>query len=575
LRIARALVAAAHRIGNEGVVEKTIALIRRLAAAEPRYLLPPATEVVYAQWMPQLEFDDSPGASQRSENGHTLLAISPERELYVLWPAVELDRAERDVLARLLAGIPYLGQSVSICTLELRDAWPERRPDETMAVPRSAENELERALGARLVVRLLAPEPTVDRRALEVTTADGLVKAMPAPPGSRWVEYVRAEPRRPPTRHEARVSGIVHRLEGALRPAVASPYHPEAGSRAMLGPPPTIDALLRRACGGLPADTQVVLADDDLDGRAERLLVQLACPLPARQVGQLLAPPSRLVGPGIDCALRLENVQWECSAEHRAGSQLLRRQLLVFSLGSSARPLLTDALVVCETFRRRLLGVAGRRLGAHAIPARLSGRTTDGRRLEDDHAHAHFLAAATDGREIDTLAVWCPAGLDSIEESIVRATKLPALLGSSIRLQPVDRDPFTGPARRFRSHTPFLPVRHPRSRHGSLRDTPAEQVVYELERRGLPAPLRVVPVQGPWASFRIVRQGKSGCFPHLGAYGFELEFEEPVRGPIVLGRNSHFGMGLFLPLGSSDAEAGASGDSTKGLRTRFSAETSR
>lgn len=558
-RIARALVATAHRIGSESLVEETIALIRRLAATEPRYLLPPATEVVYAQWMPQLKFDDSPGASLRSENGHTLLAISPERELCVRWPAVELDRAQRDLLARLLAAVPYLGQSVSICTLELRDSWPERRPDETIAVPRSAESELEGVGGARVVVRLLAPEPTVGRRALEVTTADGLVKAMPAPPGSRWVEYVRVAPRRPPTRHEARVSGIVHRLEGALRPAVPSPYHPEAGSRATLGPPPTIDALLRRACGGLPADAQVALADDDLDGRAERLLVQLAHPLPTRQVAQLLAPPSRLVGPGIDCALRLENVQWEDSAERGAGSRLLRRQLLVFSLDSSARPLLTDALVVCEIFRRRLLGVAGRRLGAHTIPARLSGRTADGRRLEDNHAHAHFLVAASDGREIDTLAVWCPAGLDPIEESIVRATKLPALLGSGIRLQPVDRDTFSGPARRFRSHTPFLPVRHPKSQRGILRDTPPEQVVYELERRGFPAPLRVVPIQGPWVSFRIVRQGKSGSFPYLGAYGFELEFDEPVRGPIALGRNSHFGMGLFLPVGSADAEVSASG----------------
>jgi len=129
----------------------------------------------------------------------------------------------------------------------------------------------------------------------------------------------------------------------------------------------------------------------------------------------------------------------------------------------------------------------------------------------------------------------------------VRATKLPALLGSTISLQAVDRDPFSGPARRFRSHTPFLPVRHPKSRRSALRDTPAEQVVYELERRGFPAPLRVVPVQGPWESFRIVRQGKSGCFPYLGAHGFELEFDEPMRGPIALGRNSHFGMGLFIP----------------------------
>jgi CRISPR-associated protein Csb2 len=554
-RIARALVATAHRIDGDGLVEETVALVRRLAVAEPRYLLPPTTEVVYAQWMPQLEFDDSPGASQRSENGHTLLAVSPERRLWVRWPTVELDGPKRELLERLLAGTPYLGQSVSICSLELRDSWPDRRPDETIAVPKSVENELQGAQGARLVVRLLAPEPTVDRRALEISTGNGLVKAMPAPPGSRWVEYVRLTPRRPRPRREARVSGIVHRLEGALRPAVRNPYHPEAGARVTLGPPPPIEALLKKACGGLPADTRVVLADDDLDGRAERVFIQLGAALAMDRVTHLLAPPSRLVGPRIDCALRLESVQWVDDAPRRAARELPRRRLLVFSLESTARPLLANALVVCETFRRRLLGVAGRRLGAETIPARLSGRTPDGRRLEDDHSHAHFLVAASNGREIDTLAVWCPSGLDSVEESIVRSTTLPALLGSAILLRPTSRDPFSGPARLFRSHTPFLPVGHPKQRRGALRDGAAEQVVRELRRRGLPAPLRVEPVEGPWSSFRIVRQGKSGCFPYLGAHGFELEFEEPVRGPVAVGRNSHFGMGLFLPVGSSDAGA--------------------
>ncbi len=557
-RIVRALVATAHRIGSDSVVDGTVALVRKLASAEPRYLLPPATEVVYAQWMPQLEFDDSPGASQRSENGHTLLAISPERELWVRWPTVELDQSERDLLARLLAATPYLGQSVSVCTLELRDAWPERRRDEAIALPRSAENELEGAEGARVVVRLLTPEPTVDRRALEISTGDGLVKAMPAPPGSRWVEYVRLTPQRRRPRPEPRVRGIVHRLEGALRPAVRSPYHPGVGLRATLGPPPAIETLLRRACGALPAGAQVVLADDDLDGRAERLFIQLGEALSTDRVAGLLGPPSRLVGPGIDCALRLDSVQWADEDQRGTATALPRCRLVIFSLESSAPPLLADALVVCETFRRRLLGVAGRRLGAEAVPARLSGRAPDGRRLEDDHGHAHFLVAATNGREIDTLAVWCPSGLDAVEEAIVRATTLPALLGSPVVLRSARHDPFSGPARLFRSHTPFLPTRHPKQHRGALRDSPAEQVVRELERRGLPAPLRVEAIEGGWASFRIVRQGKSGCFPYLGAHGFQLEFEEPVHGPIAVGRNSHFGMGLFLPSGPLDAGTGVS-----------------
>jgi len=222
-------------------------------------------------------------------------------------------------------------------------------------------------------------------------------------------------------------------------------------------------------------------------------------------------------------------------------------RLIVFRLESERQPLLEDAIVVCETFRRRLLGVAGRRFGADAIPVKLSGKRASGDDARDDHRHLHVLVAASDGRLIDRLAVYCPAGLSREEASLVRSVTLPALLGAAIRLAPTKDPRFSQPARRFRSHTPFLPVRHPKRRGGALRDAPPEQVAEELRRRGLPEPLVVRPLDGPWASFRTLRRAKQGAFPYLGAHGFELEFQEAVRGPIALGRNSHFGMGLFLP----------------------------
>jgi CRISPR-associated protein Csb2 len=220
----------------------------------------------------------------------------------------------------------------------------------------------------------------------------------------------------------------------------------------------------------------------------------------------------------------------------------------VFRVESERRPLLADALVITEAFRRRLLGRAGRRLGADAIPSKLSGKRADGKPVRDDHRHLHVLVAARDGREIDHLAVWCPDGLTQSEASLVRATTLPMLAGAPIRLIPTEDDRFSQTSRRFRSHTPFLPVRHPKRRTGTLRDAPADQIIDELRRRDLPVPRRVRPIDGPWDAFRIVRLAKQGAFPHLGAHGFELEFTDPLQGPIVIGRNSHFGMGLFLPV---------------------------
>jgi hypothetical protein len=548
-RISRALVCAAHRLDGSDLVDEAVELVRHLAQVEPEYVLPPAREVVYAQWMPQLEFEDHFLSGQRSENGHTLLAIDPERELLVRWPGIALDEVERGLLGSLLGATPFLGQSVAVCELALRDAWRERARDEGVAFSRAAEAELGDLPGERAVVRLLAPEPSVTRAQLEVSTADGLVKAMPAPPGSRWVEYVRLTPV-PPRRRpaEPRVVSVIHRLEGAMRPPVAGPTHPEAGRPGPRGAV-EIEKLVFAATGVRVTEHELALADDDLDGRAERLVIRFQDPRPRDQITGVLAPQKRLTGREIDCALRLESVSWEAAAGASAASasEPLER-LLVFRVESERPPLLADALVVTEVFRRRLLGVAARRLGADAIPTKLSGKRADGNDARDDHAHLHVLVAASDEREIDRLAVWCPAGLTRSEVELVCSTTLPKLLGAPVRLVSAADDRFSRSSSRFRSHTPFLPVRHPKRRGGRLRDTPSDQLLSELRRRGLPEPSAVTPVDGAWPSFRIVRLAKQGAFPHLGAYGFELEFPEPVSGPIALGRNSHFGMGLFLPV---------------------------
>lgn len=547
-RIARALVCAAHRLEGEPL-EEAVALVRRLAAVIPQFCLPPAREIVYAQWMPALAFDDSPGAKDRSENGHTLLAVDPHRELQVRWPGLNLSADETTLLARLLEAIPYLGQSVAMCHMMLAAGWRARARDEGVAVPRQAEHELADAPGERHVIPLLVPDPSVSRDQLEASTADALLKAMPAPLGARWIEYVRFVPALPRRRsREPRIAAVVHRLEGPLRPAVAGPNHPEAG-RSGPKPVPQVKVLLARACEvDLHAD-EVIPADDDLDGRAERLVVKLGTPRPRSAIGRLLVPEKPLTGPGIECALRLESVIWESNQERPAPSPYRRQleHLLVFRLESEWRPLLTETLVVTETFRRRLLGVAGRRLGADAIPPKLSGKRADGTAAQHDHAHVHVLVAAGDGREIDRLAVWCPAGLDGVDVELVRAVTLPMLVGSPIHLVPVDDSPFSSAARRFVSHTPFFPIRHPKRRGGVLRDAPADQVKHEVARRGLPEPIDMSPVGGPWGSFRAVRLAKQGAFPYLGAHGFALEFSGEVSGPIAIGRNSHYGMGLFLP----------------------------
>jgi CRISPR-associated protein Csb2 len=502
--------------------------------------------------MPQLVFDDHPFATERAMNGHTLLAIDPERELLVRWPGVELSASEYRRLSELLGATPFLGQSVSVAEAVLAE-WREPAEDEGVAVPVACGGSTQ-VEGERSLVRLLVPEPTVTQQELEVSTADGLVKAMPAPPGSRWVEYERVIPgrsrrgrRRAPRSSEPRVASVTYRLEGSLRPSVAGPNHPEAGRP---GPRRQIDIekLVSHAVGVSMKREQVALPDDDMDGRAERLVLRLERARPISEVSSLLSPPRRLTGPGIDCTLRLESVQWGAGVVRDSGEGCSLQSLLVFRLESERKPLLMDAIVVCETFRRRLIATAARRFGADAVPEKLSGKRPGGGDARDDHSHVHVLVGSHEGREIDRLAVWCPAGLTRDEAHVVESVKLPMLSGASIRLVRVDDDRFSRPARCFRSHTPFLPVRHPKRRRGGLQDAPAHQVRMELRRRGFPEPVSVMGIGGPWGAFRIVRLAKQGSFPHLGAHGFEIEFAAEVTGPIALGRNSHFGMGLFLPV---------------------------
>jgi len=118
----------------------------------------------------------------------------------------------------------------------------------------------------------------------------------------------------------------------------------------------------------------------------------------------------------------------------------------------------------------------------------------------------------------------------------------------------------------WRSHTPFVPPRHEKTR-GRNRETPLEQLRSELQRQGFPEPVDVQPIprcelQGRsirWIEFRRERLFGGGSRGQGLGYGFVVEFPKPVYGPICLGYACHFGLGLFVPaaglIGSSGRHA--------------------
>lgn len=429
-RLVRAIAAGRARSSPELDHGRLAAWLRPLLQA-PTYWVPRASAAHSRHYMP--------GRSGRDLVLDTFVVPERGQPVVVMWPA-SLDELEG--LTEALQLIPYLGRSQSWVVAEV--AEPKDQPN---AIPLSEEIALDP--DRQEIVRLLAPDPLEPDQALEgllSTTTDVRARRLPAPPGSRWVDYVRP----------------------ALIP---DPLPRRRPARPASGPLPTV----------------------------------------AR-----------------------------------------------FVIDSAAPPPLTEAISIGDLARRSAMAWFGR-LNEGAASPTLAGKDREGHPLEG-HRHAFYLATDEDGdRRLDHLAIVAPVGLSQAEQDALAAVRVlePGRGRPPVRLVLVGfgspeafRSPLFAASRIWRSHTPFIPVRHPKVRGGEgerrVVDGPIDQLLLELERRGLPRPARVTPIRGArWLEFRLHRPRHE---PPGAAHGFEVEFDREVHGPIALGRSSHFGLGVFLPV---------------------------
>ena len=215
-------------------------------------------------------------------------------------------------------------------------------------------------------------------------------------------------------------------------------------------------------------------------------------------------------------------------------------------VAAETRPALVRAL------RRALMSLA--RDEAGGVSRLFSGHEPDGRADSAGH-HAHvFLAADGDRNQqgaITRLIVAAPWAVDRsaklapyrqrrlFDQVVRRLTELRAgPLGrfAGLVADPMtDGDPLLGPARVWTCETPYIATRNLKKRDDPAAFIQAD-VLAECRRRGLPAPADIDVVD--------LTAGPRGGRP---AATLVLRFERVARGPILLGRDSHTGGGLFRP----------------------------
>jgi CRISPR-associated protein Csb2 len=251
--------------------------------------------------------------------------------------------------------------------------------------------------------------------------------------------------------------------------------------------------------------------------------------------------------------------------ERRAERAVPLPTALRFAVIGRAPVQITNGVLVADEAHRS----AGRLLEKAGIP--------DDRRKEimgtggasTGHGHAHWVPVGGVGESagsIQSLVIYVPDGLEPSQiGAILGLGRLSGQRGGEdgyeVRGFPEQRLLFQAagqvedvapelcprsPALRWRSVTPYLPIRH-RHKRQTIEDFLAADVAADLGYHDLPAPVSVTitdPAAGLVNRFRRYRINERLRDARPGV-GLRLEFDEPVGGPLLLGQLSHFGFGVF------------------------------
>jgi CRISPR-associated protein Csb2 len=255
--------------------------------------------------------------------------------------------------------------------------------------------------------------------------------------------------------------------------------------------------------------------------------------------------------------------------ENRAVAERPGVTAIRFAVVGRAPLMVTHGVLLADEAHRQV----GKLLERAGIPDERRQKIMGTRGAASDHRHTHWIPVGGVGETaayVRNLIVWMPDGLRTDEVRAILSLrsmsgqrggedgyelrgfpKVEVLFQAAGRVGDVAPELCGPTSRRWRSRTPYLPVRHQKNRE-SAEEYLAADVAAELRYRGRDDAVlaRVELASGMTAQtvnqFRRYRT-KERLRQSRPGVGLVLEFASPVAGPLPLGQLSHFGFGVFEP----------------------------
>lgn len=234
-------------------------------------------------------------------------------------------------------------------------------------------------------------------------------------------------------------------------------------------------------------------------------------------------------------------------------------------LAGPCLPALARTVWMADLARRAVMRCAADLFGNHAIPPAISRHEADGAALRGRSCGAgpadvgvYFLPEDSDrDRRIDHLTVFLADGFDN--RSLRALDRLRGLWSGRagdwrvVQTWTVRRgeclDSLIQSGRHWRSVTPYFNPLHVKPRRGLTTEC---LVARQCAVRGLPAPSDLArlawhdPAHPRVPPRHFLDDCKGRCPDRHGSY-WRLTFPVRVHGPVALGFNRHYGLGLFVP----------------------------